>query len=201
MRQTGLLLLASTLLAAGAQAAPLLFEVSIDTSSLTAGSTAFLDVSFGAGSDTADAGALTIQGFTTDATLGAPLVPFGTVNGNLPGNTTLENLPVPGSYYSQELFLGSYVSFKLLLNGPLVDTPSGGLDGSSFAVFLYDGNLTPLLSSDALFIVDVDGVGEVNVTDLSESVRISDPVAVPEPSGYALLGGGLAGLALLTRKR
>ncbi len=198
-RLTSFIAVTFLLAAASAQAAPQLFTVSINTSSLL-GSAAYLDFNFGAASVSADAGSLTISGFNGDATLGASSVLFGNVAGTLPSNVVLDNQPSPGAYYSQALTLGSSIAFNLILDGDLVNGPTGGPDGSSFAVWLLDESFLPLLSLDALFVVDIDGLGQITLTNQSTETSVDGPTPIPEPASYALMGAGLAGLMMLRRR-
>lgn len=191
-----LLLLAACI----AHGAPQLFTVNLDTSTVS-GTSGYLEIAFGSVSLAADAGTLSILGFSSDALLGGSFVLSGNVLGSLPGSVVLDNQPPPGAYYQQALTFGNLIAFSLVLNGPLVNTPTGGPDGSSFAVWLLDDTFSPLLAVDALFSADIDGSGLISLNNFSAAADVSGPFqAVPEPAAIGLTALGMAGLLLFRRR-
>ena len=178
--------------------------VSVDASSI-AGTSGFLDFTFDPGPLVTQSAFATISAFSSDGTLGGPMI-TGDVSGTLPPAIMLNN-DTPFNDYFTAFTFGDTLSFSLALGGPAVDSPDGtSTSGSTFAfsMFSSDGS-TPLLTIDSLdgfaFTVDVNLDGTVKLTNFSNPTSISGGVSsVPEPaSGW--LFGGVVGLWLIGARR
>src|SRR5580692_1038860 len=94
---TALGLSATLLLAGGAQAELITYQVDVNTAGLF-GTSGYLDFQFDPGNTPFDAGSATIIGFAGDGKLGAALPDFGVVSGTLPGTVVIDNTDVTNEY-------------------------------------------------------------------------------------------------------
>jgi hypothetical protein len=188
-------LIASVLaFASVAPAAPIDYQVSVDTSSLlgTAGS---LDFNFEPGPLVTQAASLQIRGFATDGTpAGGPTL-SGDVSGALPATLSFDNQTGFNDYFEGFTF-GKSLRFELSLYGPALSSPDGtSTSGSTFAFSLFSdaAGTRPALTTDTTegfaFKVDVNLDGTTRLTNFSAP---TDVTAVPESSGLLLLGAILA---------
>jgi len=98
--------------------------------------------------------------------------------------------------------LGSYIRFAVVFSGAGVESPTGQLFGSTFAVSLYDAGLTGSVlptSDENLTLATIDVPVEGGVGDPVVSSELTSVSQVPEPATGVLAGVGL-GLALLLKR-
>lgn len=185
------------LLFAFAAAAPsfaaTIYRVSIDTSSLTAGTTGIIDLSFNGGYP----GTATIDNFSM---IGGGLIPAqlfppqGTVTGTLPGQVVMGD---DNAYYDEGLTFGTSISFQLTLAG----TPSGTV-GDVFTLSFFNSDFTGgLLTGNVndmwLAQFQMDTTGSVTATayaNPSGGASFATLSDTPEPGSVALVLAGVFGL-------
>ncbi len=193
--------------------ADLVFNVSVDTSSLSAQS-GYLDFQFNPGDSSALSATANVTLFqTAGGILSQPAILTGDAAGSLPGTVTLDNGTVYNDAF-QGFTFGDSFGFTLTLSGPAVDTP-GGTTGSVFALSLYGADeITPLLTTDpngSVATIDLNADGTASVFTFPQSPTDSTPAAsvtvlnaVPEPSALTmvLLASSLqVGLIVFRRAR
>jgi|GEM_PF-1848641 len=176
-------LLTAMLGAFALEAAPLNYNWSVDTSSLS-GQTGQL--SFQYNTSGTDATTATISQFS-GATLGSFSV-IGNVIGNLSGSVVINPTSVVAlNEFLQTVTFGNSFKFVLTLAGALLDNPQD-FNGSQFALQLLPGAGSPLVTVDVF-----PGFEPI----VSQDASVSD---VPEPS-TALLVLLAAPVAALLRRR
>jgi hypothetical protein len=200
MRVRSLYIVASlSMLGAVASAAPIIYHVTVNTSSLvtTAGS---LDFNFNPGPSGSQAASLQILNFTSNGTLaGACPCSVGDVSGLLPITVTFDNGSSFNDYFDDFTF-GTTISFDVSLYGPALSTPDGfSTSGSTFAFSMFSNpaGTVPVLTSDTTdgfaFIANVNLDGTTNISDFSAATVVSPGTGmspVPEPSYVALMTMG-----------
>lgn len=175
--------------------ADLIFNVSVDTSSLN-GQSGFLDFQFNPGDSSALSATATVTDFqTTGGVLAQPDLLTGDAAGSLPGTLILNNSTVYNDAF-QGFTCGNGFAFTLTLSGPAIDTPSGTV-GSAFALSLYaaDG-ITSLLTTDpngsvATIFLNANATASAETfpqspTDSTPAATVTVANAVPEPSTLTL---------------
>jgi hypothetical protein len=183
------------LLAAQSAFADPIYDVTIDTGSIS-GTLGYLDLNFSPGILGSTGAAADVMNFQTDGILGGTPEIMGSVTGTLPGQVSLSDT-APSDYFHQLLF-GSTISFQLELSGN---------PGGTFGCALYaEDQSTPLLSNDPsgwAFTVDMGQDGNVitNFTPNGEAAVALVYSAVPEPSSLLIVGIGLSALALLRKSK
>lgn len=206
MFKTTILLLALLFGAVGsAMADGITYDVTLDTSGI-AGTSGSLDFQFNPGPLVTQTADLQIQNFTSDGTLGSPLL-SGDAAGALPGIVTFDNGGAFNDYFTGFTY-GSTLSFLLNLYGPAVTAPDGTSNSGTlfgFSMFSDPGGATPVLTSDSVNGYALTGAinldGTSTITNNSSQITITTPVtATPEPNTLLLLGSGLASLVFLRRK-
>lgn len=191
-----------------ATAAPSLYAgsllVSINTSSLPANTSGYLDFLFNNGGGSFDTITASLASFSAPgSTLNAGSVSTsGIVTGVLPSTVTIQN---DNAEYLEALTFGSSLNF--LLN--FAETPSGTGSGSTFTISLLnstlDGSfLTSDLNDGYIAEFDINNQGVVTPTTFTTDTGAPSVVSItatPEPGTMLLIGAGALGLALFRRKR
>jgi hypothetical protein len=178
-------------LASIASAAPITYNVAIDTSSIS-GTAGALDFNFNPGPLVTQAASLQILNFTSDGTLAGSPVLTGDVAGALPATVTFDN-GTPFNDYFEGFTFASALSFDVSLFGPALSAPDGtSTSGSTFAFSMFSdpAGTIPVLTSDKTngfaLTVSVNLDGSTTLTSF-----VSTGPSVPEPDSLALVATGL----------
>jgi hypothetical protein len=189
--------------AAGPAAAAVVYNVTVDTSSVS-GQTGYLDFQFNPGNVTTQPATAQILNFS-GGTIGPPPSTNGNVTGNLPNTVTIVNSTALNEVF-QGFTYGSTFSFTLVLSGPAIDSPNGTANaGSTFGLGLYDAGQIPILTNQGALsgfagTVDINLNGTTTATAFPRSpaggpsvmTLVQAPASIP-----TLNGSGLVALALL----
>jgi hypothetical protein len=208
MRQPSLLFVASFLcFASMASAAPNIYDVTVDTSSIS-GTAGSLDFNFNPGPLVTQAASLQILNFTSNGALAGTPTLIGDVAGTLPTTLSFDNGTAFNDYFEGFKFV-STLSFQVSLFGPALSSPDGtSTSGSTFAFSMFSDALgtTPVLTSDTTdgfaFTVGVNLDGTTTVTNSSAQTTVvpATTPAVPGPGTLPLMATGI-GLWLAFRFR
>jgi hypothetical protein len=208
MAKHSLLFVASFLCIAGLALANTMYDVTVDTASIS-GTTGSLDFNFNPGPLVTQAASLQILNFSSDGTLAGDC-PCGTgdVSGQLPATVTFDNGTGLNDYFDDFTY-GTTISFQVSLYGPALSSPDGvSTSGSTFAFSMFSDSAgtIPVLTSDTTdgfaFTVDVNLDGSTTVTNYSSQTDVAlVNSGVPEPTSLALMATaiGLLGALRLLR--
>jgi hypothetical protein len=199
MRLRSSLFVSSFLCSAFLASADVVYDVTVDTSSIE-GAAGSLDFNFNPGPLVTQAANLQILNFTSDGSLEAcaaniqGFCPTGDVTGTLPGSLTFDNGTSFNDYFDGFSY-GSSLSFDVRLYGPAINSPDGvSTSGSTFAFSMFSdaAGTIPTLTSDTTngfaFTVDVNLDGTTTVTNYSSETSIVPQTStVPEPKSLGLL--------------
>jgi hypothetical protein len=189
-----------------ASAAPITYDVAVDSSSIS-GTAGALDFQFNPGPLVTQAASLQILNFTSNGALAGNSVLTGDVAGTLPGMLNFNNGTAFNDYFEGFTY-GSTLSFQVSLDGPALTSPDGvSSSGSTFAFSMFSdaAGTIPIFTTNTTegfaFIIDVNLDGTTTVTNFSAQTTVV-PItgAIPEPSTLALLGIGVIGLGIMRRR-
>jgi hypothetical protein len=193
-------------IAALACANPILYNVTVDTSSID-GTTGSLDFNFNPGPLVTQSASLQILGFTSDGTLaGNCPCTMGDVTGQLPATLTFDNGSFFNDYFDDFTF-GNTLSFQASFFGPALSSPDGAsTSGSTFAFSMFsDEGTTPVLTNDTIngfaFTVNINLDGTTTVANSSPQTTVvpAGTTSAPEPGTFALLATALIAAAFQRR--
>jgi hypothetical protein len=189
-------LLAFFLLPAGGSAA-LVYDVSVDTSSI-AGTDGFFDFQFNPGGSAPSAAAMLSQFDLGGATLvGSPTLD-GEVSGTFPGTLTIGN-SAQFNALLQGVTFGISLSFHIEFGGDFLTQPS--TDETVFGLVFWPPDLlAPLLPVGPLIGASVE-FRLLSGTVTGDIFAPGTITPVPEPATWALLAAGILCLAGAARQR
>lgn len=178
--------------------------VTINTSSLTAGSYD-LAFQFNDGSGTLDGNnTVTLSNFFfgSGSPSGAPLATYQGLNTDGTGNLGSSVALTDSGFFNlfvQQFTPGSTLSFLVDITGNVdaINPQNGIYTPDQFAVNIFNpqGNLIPTndpTGNNSFYVLSIDSTG---------SAQAQQYAAVPEPASLALLGSGLLTCAALLRRR
>ena len=175
------------------------YTATIDTSGLAGTSVQFAWDLIGNG---AQANTVTISNFSTDGTI-SPATNQGGVAGSLPGNVALTDA---ADFFSELLInikLGTFLTFSFT---PTDNYP--GIQPTGFSGLFVDPatnfQLFPTTGpADVLFLLTIDGLTPGGKLDVYSAVNgdVAIAVAVPEPSTWAMMILGFAGVGAMACRR
>lgn len=205
----GSLIVAVMLAALSVASAGTVYQVTVDTSSITPGTNGFLGFQFNAVDTDSLLGLVSIYNFSPNASLTEPGTSTGDVDGTLsPGPLRIWNSAAWNSYLVPFLFDGTQIAFLLVFSGDAVDHPGGTENGSTFGFSLLAADYSPLATNDEFgnaFLIDVNPDGTTTPTLYAGGPGGEPPVttleAVPEPATGLLLAGALAALLRFRRRK
>lgn len=198
-----------------AQASPILFQVSVDTSTITQPS-GYVDFQFNYGGSDALPATATVTNFTPLNSLNpSDLNNFttGDVSDSLANSLTLSNSigsnnPSPVNEFFEGFNFGNSTSlgFTVMLSGAALDTPPGSGSGSTFYFSLYGSDtVTPLLPTNpygSLLTITVNSDGSIQSSSQPGVTVYPLVSSTPEPSSFLLFASLLpAGWVLARRIR
>lgn len=196
MRRT-LFFTALLVVAAASSAAPITYNLTINTSSI-AGTSGSLDFNFNPGTFGSQAASVQIVNFSSDGSLGTAIL-TGDASGALPSTVTFDN-GTPFNDYFQTFKFGSTLSFGVSLYGPALSSPNGtAKSGSTFAFSMFSNaaGTVPVLTSNTstgfAYVVNVNLDGTTSATSFITNIA-------PEPSSWFLVGMPIALGALFFRR-
>jgi hypothetical protein len=186
--------------AASATAGPT-YHVSVNTTSLAAQGTGYLDFLL-AGNVPAAETIVTLSNFS--GAFGADAGRSGGVTGALPGMVTLINSDSI-NYLTQAVTFGGLFGFDVTFGGDYQTV--GGSDGATFGVSIFNADMSAYLGLDVVSFALVPAFGgapaavNVAVDAALASAVLADPAQVPEPSEWLLMLTGLALMGAMLRRR
>jgi hypothetical protein len=205
-KDASLLVAALLCCASMASAAPVTYDVSVDTSSIS-GTAGSLDFNFNPGPLATQPASAQILDFMSDGMLAGSPTLTGDVAGALPGTVTFDNGTAFNDYFEGFTY-GSTLSFQVSLYGAALSSPDGtSTSGSAFAFSMFSdaAGTIPALTTDTAngfaFTVGVSLAGTTAVANSSAPTTVT-PVTptVPEPGTLPLMAAAI-GLWLAFRLR
>jgi hypothetical protein len=189
-----------------ASAAPVTYDITVNTSSIS-GTAGSLDFSFNPGGSQAQAASLQILGFSSDGSLAGSPALTADVSGILPSTLTFDNGTGYNDYFEGFTY-GSTLSFDVSLFGPALSSPDGTSSfGSTFAFSMLSdaAGTIPALTTDTTdgfaFIVNVNLDGSTTVANYSDQTTVeSGTSVVPEPDSLLLTATGLMALGVVATR-
>ena len=189
-------------------AAPITYDVSVNTSSIS-GTAGSFDIEFNPGPLVTQAASLQILNFTSNGTLAGSPVLTGDVAGTLPGTVTFDNGTGFNDYFEGFTY-GSTLSFQVSLFGPALNSPDGtSTSGSTFAFSMFSdpAGTMPILTANTTegfaATIDVNLDGTTTVTNFSGQTAVvpATAPAIPEPGTFPLMTTSLGILLALVFPR
>jgi hypothetical protein len=205
-KDASLLIAAFVCFASMASAAPVTYDVSVDTSSIS-GTAGSLDFNFNPGPLATQPASLQILDFMSDGALAGSPTLTGDVAGALPATLTFDNGTAFNDYFEGFTY-GSALSFQVSLYGPALSSPDGTSSSGSvfaFSMFSDPAGTIPALTTDTTngfaFTAGVNLDGTTAVANSSTPTTVT-PVTptVPEPGTLPLMAAAI-GLWLAFRLR
>jgi hypothetical protein len=205
-KDASLLIAAFVCFASMASAAPVTYDVSVDTSSIS-GTAGSLDFNFNTGPLATQPASLQILDFMSDGALAGCPTLTGDVAGALPATLTFDNGTAFNDYFEGFTY-GSALSFQVSLYGPALSSPDGTSSSGSvfaFSMFSDPAGTIPALTTDTTngfaFTAGVNLDGTTAVANSSTPTTVT-PVTptVPEPGTLPLMAAAI-GLWLAFRLR
>jgi hypothetical protein len=190
--------------ASPAQAAPVVYSVSIDTAAFS-GQTGFLDLQLNPGGPAAQSMTATVSNLAAGTGGSFPAAPpvqlDGAASGSVASGFSISNTD-PFNAALVPVEFGSVLSFLVQLSGDAIDNPDpGSLVGTTFSFGVLGDNLTPLLEAPGSFgeagSIDIPGGGSPQIGPLADGVNVT--AVIPEPASLALFGS--AALAVVAWRR
>jgi hypothetical protein len=182
--------------AGSASAGPIVYQVTVNTSSIS-GDAGSLDFNFNPGPLATQFASLEIENFPSDGSLSGDC-PCGlgdVTGGPLPTHAVFFDNGGGNNDYFDGFTYGDTLTFDISLSGPALSAPDGmSASGSTFAFSMFSdiGGTLPALTSDTVngfaltVAVNLNGTTTPLVTSTETNV-----VALPEPSTFALFGASL----------
>lgn len=168
------------------------YRVTLDTSGYS-GVSGLLDFTFLAANPASPVTGATLSNFS--GAFGLEAGRTGAVSGALPGQVTLYDA-AGDNWLTQAVSLGASFGFDISFDDGYL--ANGGLDGSTFAVSLYNGDFSQYLGIDGPLLQFDVLPGFILVSDNNDIAQIA---VVPEPSELLLALTGLAMMGLIARRR
>lgn len=195
----------TSLLLAPVARADIVFDWSVDTSSIS-GTAGSLDFQFNPGPLVTQAASLQVLNFSSDGALaGSPALTGDVSGGPLPATLTFDNGTAFNDYFEDFTF-GSTLSFAVDFFGPAVDSPDGiSTSGSAFAFSMFSDSqgTVPVLTSDttdgfaAVINLNLDGTGTPTSFSTQTTITPESIGLVPEPADAEMLAAVFPGLVYL----
>ena len=173
--------------ASTASAAPITYDVTVNTSSVS-GTAGSLDFEFNPGPLVTQSASLQILNFTSNGTLAGDPTLTGDVAGALPGTVNFDNGTAFNDYFEGFTY-GSTLSFQVNLFGPALSSPDGtSTSGSTFAFSMFSDaagtmpTLTTNTTEGFAATIDVNLDGTTTVADFSAQTAVVPATAPPSRS-------------------
>jgi hypothetical protein len=184
--------------AASVSRADILYQVSVDTSSMS-GTSGSLDFQFNPGPFASQAASLQLLNFGGGGTFaGSPSLTGAVTGGPLPSALTFDNGSPFNDYFDGFTF-GSTLHFEVSLSGPALNAPDGtSTSGSTFAFSMFSdaAGTIPALTTDTVngfaTTIDINLDGSTSVTNLSAQTSVGQASPTSEPGSLVLLGTAMA---------
>lgn len=196
--------------ASSAMASPIIYAVTVNTSSIS-GTAGSLDFNFNPGPLATQLASLQILNIVSDGSLvncGSNVQGFcstGEVTGTLPGILTLNNGTAFNDYFDGFTF-GTTFSFYVSLYGPALSLPdvvSSSGSAFTFSMFSDPGGTSPALTTDITdgfaVTVGVNLDGSTTVTNFSSQTSVATVSNAPEPGGMRTMIITVVGILLVRR--
>lgn len=180
-------------------AAPITYQVTLNTTSLETLGTFSLVLQLGGGSQIGN-NTISLSNFNLHGGTPGTVTDFGGAIGSMPSNGSITDSDPTFNAMLQNFTAGTSLSFWFT-DSNKADT--GGID-DHFTIQLLDSSMNPVTTFDpsgngSLLDLTLDGTANPTVGTWGTTTGLPAPTlaAVPEPASLLLLASGLAGLLLL----